>query len=168
MEFHVQTSPTPINYHHNSRDFCEAAWRCFGGREGKIIDNGRINWLPVPTVVNAAFSCEMSLKAVLLFEGKTFPKEHNLERLFVNIEQKTKEIISSFCMPKNTADPYQSFLHFLQIHKNDFPNARYYIEKSGWQEMSLVGMLTIAENLSTITGAIISQKNEEFGKQLGG
>ena len=162
MEFHIKTAPTPDNYHKNGCDFCETAWRCFGVREGKLIVDGNMQWLPIPTVVNAAFSCEMNLKAILLLEGKTPPKGangHNLERLFLGIDEETQEMISRFCMPKDTIDHKNAFLHILQIHRDDFREVRYFIEKSEWQDMSPFTMLTIAENLSTITGALIERKS---------
>ena len=131
-------------------------------REGKLIVDGNMQWLPIPTVVNAAFSCEMNLKAILLLEGKTPPKGangHNLERLFLGIDEETQEMISRFCMPKDTIDHKNAFLHILQIHRDDFREVRYFIEKSEWQDMSPFTMLTIAENLSTITGALIERKS---------
>ena len=159
MELHIKTAPTPKSYHKNACDFCEAAWRCYSV-DGKLIENGKIKCFPVQTIVNAAFSCEMNLKALLLSDDKEFPKGrdgHDLELLFLELEKETRELISSFCMQKSSIDPYSDFLRFLQIHKDDFTRIRYYMEESEWQEMSPLTMLTIAENLSSITGALIEQ-----------
>lgn len=164
MEYHVKTAPTPKSYFMNGRDFCETAWRSFGGREGKIVENGVINWLPVPTVVNAAFACEMHLKSLLLLEGKPVPKGregHNLKVLFESLSEKMQIDVSTFCMPKNTPNALEAFLNILSHHKSDFTDIRYFIENNGWQAMSPLTMLTIAENLTTITHALIDAKNKE-------
>ena len=164
MEYHVKTAPTPKSYFMNGRDFCETAWRSFGGREGKIVENGAINWLPVPTVVNAAFACEMHLKSLLLLEGKPVPKGregHNLKDLFESLSEEKQIEVSAFCMSKNTPNALEVFLNILNCHKSDFTDIRYFIENDGWKEMSPLTMLTIAENLTTITHALIEAKNKE-------
>lgn len=168
MEFHVKTAPTAENYCKNGREFSEAAWRCFGGREGKIIENGVIRWLPAATVVNAAFSCEMNLKAFLIMEEKTIPKNregHNLKKLFEMLEKDTQTRVSRFCMPKASSSFYNDFLNILETHANDFASARYFVEHDGWQEMSPITVLTIAENLSIITNAMILQKKEQENRE---
>ena len=163
MEYHVKTSPTPESYFKNGHDFCEAAWRSFGGREGRIIKNGAVHCLPVPTVVNAAFACEMCLKSLLLLEGKSLPKKpgegHNLKKLFEILSEEKQTTVSTFCMPKNTQNAVNSFLSILDCHKSDFPDIRYFMEHDGWHEMSPLTMLTIAENLTTITRVLINEKN---------
>ena len=163
MEFHINTSPSPESYYNNGRQFCEAAWRSFGGRDGKVAENGIILCLPVPTVVNAAFSCEMHFKALLLLERKAFPKGkegHNLKSLFSRLEVETQERIGAFCLPKSLPSPLEAFIAILESHKQDFADTRYYMEHSGWQEMSPITMLTISENLTTITGVLIKENNE--------
>lgn len=166
MEYHIKTSPTPESYFKNGHDFCEAAWRSFGGREGKIIKNGAVHCLPVPTVVNAAFACEMHFKSLLLLEGKPFPKKssegHNLKTLFETLSEEKQTNISTFCLPKDTPNAVNSFISILDCHKRDFTDIRYFMEHDGWHEMSPLTMLSIAENLTTLTRVLINAKNESL------
>lgn len=159
MELHIYSHSTPKSFYENGCQFLEAAWRCFGGKEGNVVQNDKIIFLPAPTVVNASFACEMFFKALVLFENKTYPKGnkgHNLKILFLSLDTGTQQKISSFCMPTNSKDPYVSFLNLLDIHSTDFAKKRYYIENSGWTAMSPMTMITIAQNLSVVTNNLLS------------
>lgn len=159
MEYHIYAHSTPKSFYENGCQFLEAAWRCFGGKEGKIIQNGKIIILPVPTVVNASFACEMFFKALLLFENKSYEKGrdgHNLKKLFQLLDIDIQQKISNYCMPKDSKDPFDSFIKILDIHSTDFAKKRYYIENSGWTDMSPITMITIAQNLSIVTNNLLS------------
>lgn len=71
------------------------------------------------------------------------------------ISPETQEGISRFCMPKGMVDYQDKFKALLMKYKNVFVDDRYYAERVGWQNMSPMAIITIAQNLATITSAYV-------------
>lgn len=162
MEVKIFSQASFSDFYNNGVAFLKAMRRCFSDENGKMIKNGQIIQLPVPTVVNAAFSCEMFLKAILIFEGTDYPtdrKGHHLLQLYSLISDKNKKRISAFCMPGN--DSEGRFSWFLCGHASDFTDIRYFMEREGWQGMSPLEMMMLAENLFRITHNILFCGNDE-------
>lgn len=169
MEWNLSVKNVPRDFLKNGQDFVEAAWRCFGGKEGIVIKDGKLIQLAVPTVVNASFACEMFLKALIMHEGKQYEthgkKGHDLKTLFAILDPDKQELIAKFCMPKGTINAKEQFLMILNNHSEDFVDVRYYVEKTGWEKTSPIVMITIAENLRIITEQIL--KNTGNNKSNG-
>ncbi len=62
-----------------SRSFLLAAKRC---NEHRPLPSGVLQYLEVPTLVCYAFSVELGLKTLALFEGGKAAREHDLKKLF--------------------------------------------------------------------------------------
>jgi hypothetical protein len=62
-------------------------------RTGSQILGGYLPNLAIPWVVCAAFSLELYLKCLLLIEGGSTEKKHDLEKLFANISCTSREAI---------------------------------------------------------------------------
>lgn len=156
MEFNIQVHNTPMDFYRNGISFMEAAWRCYGKEDNgeyKIIDDGRICQLTAPTVVNAAFACEMFFKSLLKHNGIAFPKKHSLVDLFDMLPNDAKSKISRFCGDKDDETKLRSTL---LIHANDFVDIRYYVENNDWGRMSPTYMVSLAYNLSEITRLLLT------------
>ena len=74
-----------------------------------------------------AFSLECALKGVHQALGMTFPKDHDLSRLFTNLPSETRHAIETkwvawTLMPETSA---MTFGEFVDEHKNDFVQWRY-------------------------------------------
>ena len=71
--------------------FREAAIRC---DEQRLNGDGTIEWLPIPGTVNAAFACELYLKAILKAEGYSDSdikkSGHKLKDLFSKVSPEVK------------------------------------------------------------------------------
>ena len=65
MEIHIKSQAKGNDYYIHGKEFLAAAWRCFCNEDGLILTNQGFCQLSAPCVVNAAFSCEMFLKALL-------------------------------------------------------------------------------------------------------
>lgn len=155
MEFNTKVNNTPKDFYRNGISFMKAAWRCYGKEiEGqyRIIDGGEFCQLTAPAVVNAAFACEMFLKALLLHYGISYKKEHVLINLFDMLPDNTKDKINQFCGMK---DDTQVFRNTLSRHSNDFTDIRYFVENEGWNGMDPSYMVALAYNMSQITGYIL-------------
>ena len=154
-EMNIYSSATAKDYYLAGCQFKEAAMRSFSDENGMIINNGQMMQLPAPTVVNGAFACELFLKALVVWENKPVRKEHDLGILFDMLSPETQEGISRFCMPKGMVDYQDKFKALLMKYKNVFVDDRYYAERVGWQNMSPMAIITIAQNLATITSAYV-------------
>lgn len=158
MEFNKRVNASPKDFYNNGMAFMEAAWRCFGNKQGNtyhLIDGGKIYTLPGPTVVNAAFACEMFFKALLKHYNIKYDKVHDLYRLYKLLPQNSQNSISAFCGDK---EDISVFDRILAEQANDFEEIRYYVEKAGWTGMKPLLMITLAYNLSQITN-ILMQDN---------
>lgn len=166
MEVHKKSAATPLDFYRQGKQFLKASWYCFGKKstekdEYEIIINNEFQQLPVPCVVNAAFSCEMFLKALLKkFNISYDPKKegHNLYLLYKKLSDSTQKAIAEFCGNSKDIDEFQNIL---KRHAQDFTNIRYCIEHKGWTDMSPLTMIMLAENLSTITHHILSLDQQE-------
>ena len=163
-EFHIRTMGSCKDLLKNGFEFLEAARRCAGSDENgtfHIIGGNKPTMLPAATVVNAAFACEMFLKALLKKEGKPYPTRrggHNLEVLFEKQSSDTKQKINDL-IGYETSTGKPLFEHFVKNHPNDFTSIRYYVANSGWSEMSPVTIFTFAFNLGNIARLLIEQNN---------
>ena len=151
MEFNIKVNHAPRDYYKNGLSFMKAAWRCYGKEkdgEYKSIDGGGICQLTAPTVVNAAFACEMFLKALLVRFEIPYGKEHNLVKLYDKLSDELKEKISLFCGDK---EDIAVFRNTLSKYADGFVDIRYYVENEGWVGMDPTYMISLAHNLSEIT-----------------
>ena len=155
-EMNIFSSGTAKDYYSAGCQFLEAARRCFSDKEGYIIKDGTLIQLTAPAVVNGAFACELFIKAMLVWENTSFDFIHYLDDLFLKLSDETQKGISKFCMPKGTEKYQEEFLNLLKKYRNAFVVDRYYCQNLGWNNMSPIAILTIAENLSAITGAYIT------------
>ena len=164
MEIHIKSSTKAQDYFYQGKQFLEAAWKCYGKETDtgfNIIENGKLKQLPAPCVVNAAFSCEMFLKALLHKLNISYDRNkegHDLYLLYKKLPSRIQDIIARFCGNK---DDVAIFETRIKIHSRDFVDIRYFIECNGWTKMSPVTMVTIADNLSRIIDYLLSSSNLE-------
>lgn len=151
MEIHIKSQAKGNDYYRHGKEFLAAAWRCFSNEDGSILTNQGFCQLSAPCVVNAAFSCEMFLKALLEKLKIPYDKHkegHNIYMLYKKLPLETQNIIARHCGNKQDLSVFESIL---EKHKQDFVDIRYFIEHKGWTEMSPIEMITIAQNLSSTT-----------------
>ena len=162
-EFNIQVNTSPQLFLKNGNDFLEAAWRCAGRDENgavQIIKDGTLVMIPSATVVNAAFSIEMFLKAILRKTGIKYPERgrdgHDLAKLFKLLEGNQLEttIINRFSGYSREGTPL--FEEFAKRHAEDFVNIRYYVEKAGWAEMDPLTVISFAFNLGQAAKYIVN------------
>ena len=113
MGFNIRTHNLPKDFYQNGLSFMESSWRCFGKEENgeyRIIDKGKLCQLTVPAVVNAAFACEMFLKALLMKYGISYSKEHSLVKLFDLLPSNVKKEINHFCGDLNDETKFRTDL----------------------------------------------------------
>ena len=156
MEFNFKVTPNAEALFNNGREFQKAAARCLGVNEYGT--NEIAEELPAPAVVNAAFACEMYLKALILKSGKKYPTNrdgHILKKLYDMLLEPIQKHIYQFCVNKEDCAEI-IFTSFLESHSRDFMDARYYVTKEGWQGMSPIAVYTYAFNLGNITKYLLS------------
>lgn len=165
MEVYLYSNQSEFDYYSQGVSFQLAADRCFGERgvDGQYIiaKDGKFVQLTAPTVVNGAFACEMFFKAILKHFNLDIPKGkdgHNLRKLFSLIPTQERKIISNFCFGENSE---KNFEKLLDIHAEDFVHVRYFIQKTGFREMSPMVMQTLSFNLMNITKYILNEKREK-------
>lgn len=154
MEAHIFSCVTAQDFYKQGKQFQEAAWRCFGQKNSDIISEQGFHQLPSPCVVNSAFACEMFLKSMLIQLEIPYDRNkegHSLYLLFCKLPKDKQEILAKFC-----SKDLSTFQILLQKHDKDFVHVRYYIEESGWYEMSPFTMLSLGQNLSSIVGYLLS------------
>ena len=156
MEFNFKVTPNAEALFNNGEEFQKAAARCLGVNEYGTIEIAEE--LPAPAVVNAAFACEMYLKALILKSGKKYPTNrdgHNLKKLYDMLLEPIQKHIYQFCVNKEDCAEI-IFTSFLERHSRDFMDARYYVTKEGWQGMSPIAVYSYAFNLGNITKYLLS------------
>lgn len=164
MEIHIKSSANAQEYFNQGNQFLDAAWRCYGKKNDKEfiwMEQGKFQQLSAPCIVNAAFSCEMFLKA-LLYKLKVpynpHKEGHNLYLLFKKLPSNIQETIARYCGNKNDITVFNERL---KTHQKDFVRIRYFIERDGWSDMSPITMITIADNLSRICEYLLVRKDLE-------
>lgn len=142
--------------------FLRCAERCMGdiNDDGTIqIVGGKYIPLSTPTMVNAAFSCEMFLKSILNLHEIDYMKHlksgegHKLKSLF---DLLPKQAYKDF-LQIGTAEEFDAKL---TEHSGDFENWRYYMETPGEYRMSPDFTSILMNNLKTLTRAIIQTAEE--------
>lgn len=169
MEFNFNVNPNADALCQSGVEFLKATERCLAMDEkGKItiFENGILNVLTAPAVVNATFACEMFLKCLILKSGNTYPKDkdgHNLKKLFELLTPSIRTEVSKLCI-RNSNNPEGILLSFFEEHSKDFVDVRYYATKAGWQGMSPIMVYTYAFNLGNATNYILKNwKDEQSG-----
>ena len=61
--------------------------------EKNVMEGHKMPPMVIPATVNAAFSIELYLKALVKTEGKTFKKVHRYDDIFVMLDHSTQNII---------------------------------------------------------------------------
>ena len=135
--------------------FMRCAERCMGteNNDGSLqIIGGRYSTLSTPVMVNAAFSCEVFLKAILNLFSIDYKKGHGLKYLYdllPDIVYKEYLEISPFSE--------KTFEEELEEHSEDFVAWRYYMETPGGYQMSPMFTFLLMKNLKSLSKALISQ-----------
>ena len=161
MEFNFKVTPNAEALFNNGGEFQKAAARCLGVNEDGAIEiakDGLFISLSAPAVVNAAFACEMYLKALIFKSGKRYPTNrdgHNLKKLYDLLSKPIQRELYQFCVSKEDCAE-TIFINFLGSHSQDFVDTRYYVTKEGWQGMSPIAVYTYAFNLGNITKYLLS------------
>ena len=161
-EINIYSNANYIDYYNHGKKFFKAAERCFGEKNGnsfttiKGTEKGiEILQLAAPTVVNAAFACELFFKSLLLKNRTDIPKRrkgHNLLELYKLLPNDIQHDIIKVCF---NGDSKSKFEAYLNNHAEDFVNIRYFIENKGFSNMSPMFMYTFSFNLMQITKTII-------------
>lgn len=158
MEFSIKSNGTALDLYNIGEEFRLAACRCFGQKEGDSytsIKDSKMIILYSATVVNAAFACEMYLKALIKHNGIESSHTHRLDVLFKKLPMDIQEQVGGFCSNNNMA----SFIDVLERNARAFTDARYYVENNKSYEMSPTFFFVLAWNLSQITRTLIDGKN---------
>lgn len=137
--------------------FLRCAERCMGDvdEDGSIqIVGGKYMLLSTPTMVNAAFSCEMFLKSILILHDIEYMKQlnrgegHSLKPLYDLLpKQEYREFLQVGTVEEFEAE--------LAAHSTDFENWRYYMEKPGEYRMAPKFTYILMNNLKTLTHRLI-------------
>lgn len=151
------------DYYEHGETFFEAAERCFGEKNGDTFTiikgtNQGIEMLQLsaPTVVNAAFACELFFKSLLMKLGIGFPKGRNGHNLFELYKLLPNDIQNNIIKNCFCGGVKSDFENFLNNHAEDFVSIRYFVENEGFSNMSPMMMYAFAFNLMQITKVIIS------------
>ena len=139
----------PKQIYNTAHSFFLAANRC---NEPRVQDIGFVQMLIVPTVVNAAFSCELSIKAVLNQLGIPVPHGndgHKIDSLFsclpIELQEKVKKDVNS-----------ANFCSDIQFIYNAFVEWRYLYEK-GSASIPFDFLMTLAQALCKEAEIIVTK-----------
>ncbi len=135
--------------------FMRCTERCMGteNHDGSIqIIGGKYSTLSIPTMVNAAFSCEVFFKAILNLFCVDYKKGHGLKYLYDLLpSEEYKEYL------KISPSSGKTFEEELEGHSQDFVNWRYYMETPGEYQMSPMFTFLLMNNLQSLSKALIDQ-----------
>ena len=93
-----------------------------------------IEWYSTPTIVNAAFACEVYLKALIKYHGIPIKKKHKLKDLFELLPDNLKEWIKVIVMNNYGGMWTDAFgREYLECISNAFEEWRYVYEYSNLQ-----------------------------------
>lgn len=136
--------------------FMRCAERCMGtvNDDGSIqIVDGKYPTLSTPTMVNAAFSCEVFLKAILNLFAIDYKKGHGLKYLYDLLpNEEYKEYL------KLSPSSGKTFEEELEAHSEDFVAWRYYMETPGKYRMSPMFTFLLMNNLQSLSKALIEER----------
>lgn len=140
--------------------FLRCAERCLGdvNEDGSIqIVGGKYQPLSTPAMVNAAFSCEIFLKAILILHGIDYMKllnhgeGHQLKPLYDLLPlQEYKDFLQIGTVEEFEAE--------LVAHSADFENWRYYMEEAGEYHMRPQFTCILCENLKSLAHELINRE----------
>lgn len=136
-------------------DLCRTAWR-----KGDEVTRLRI----APEAVNFAFSCELFLKTLLLFNEIPYKRKHKLEELFNELPKKYQLKIQEQCLLKYGGEKDPFGLSFLSNVSDAFEKWRYCYE---YDSLRLeIGFLQV---LAKVLREICSQElfNQPWQEYLG-
>ena len=110
-------------------NFQESAARC---DEQRLLPNGDIDWLPIPYIVNAAFSSELFLKSILESKRINSGKNHKLNDLFDLLPQEIQKQIENRCGDVNFQSKLEKvsniFVEWRYLHEEIAKNASIYAD----------------------------------------
>ena len=137
--------------------FADCAERSMGevNEDGSIqIVGGRYEFLGAPVMVNAAFACEVFLKAILIacdIDYNSILKgnaKHMLKRLYDLLpEEEYKEFLR--------VGEKEEFEQELEKHSADFIDWRYFMEQPGEYRMRPQFTMVLAENLQELAKEVL-------------
>ena len=135
--------------------FMRCTERCMGTEcdDGSIqIIGGKYTILSTPTMVNAAFSCEVFLKAILNLFSIDYKKGHGLKYLYDLLpNEEYKEYL------KITPASGKTFEEELEKHSEDFVFWRYYMETPSEYQMSPMFTFLLMNNFQSLSKVLIEQ-----------
>ena len=143
-------------FYNQGLHFLQCAERCMGEMDENgdvLIIGGKNQILITPTIVNAAFSCELFLKSILLLHGINYRKYlkhgkgHNLKNLY--------DLLPCKYYKTFLERGIKNFEYDLSIHANDFERWRYYMERDDYSESDVRFIVVLMQNLKTLSHRII-------------
>lgn len=168
MEYVVFTTNSAYDFYKQGVSFLEAACRCFGGENRLITDEPILMHSPI--AVNAAFACEMFLKALMHHEGKKL-KTHSLLALYNTLSDATKKKLFALAYTQEqlTDEEYKNRVEqVLSQYSTYFEDTRYMPERVGKHAIGITGILSLAYNLCSVTQEIVkrTETNGETRRRL--
>lgn len=109
------------NLYHTSAVFLQDLSPIIQRLAGKIPVNLNANLITAHVIY--ALSAEIGLKALLMKEGKTVPRQHDLKSLFLSLDQPLQEEII-----QASVAPGEDFSTLLEANKRSFIEWRYFYE----------------------------------------
>lgn len=163
MEYIVFTSNSAYDFYKQGVSFLEAAYRCLSS------DNCLVTDVPImmhsPIAVNAAFACEMFLKALGRNENKQL-RGHKLVELYNALSDDTKKklYLLAYTHEPQTENEYKENVEqILTKYSSYFEDNRYTAEKVAKHNVNITGILSLAYNLCSVTQEVV-KRNETNGK----
>ena len=123
-----------------SRSFLMAAQRCAEKRDNPAANS--VSFLVAPAVVNAAFSCELSIKAILSYYKISFPRGNSGHKIGCLFSHLPNVLQAKIKMTVNTPD----FCSNLQMISNSFVEWRYLFEQDS-ASIPLTFLMLLAQAL---------------------
>lgn len=163
MEYIVFTTNSPFDFYKQGVSFLEAAYRCLGHDNCLITDEPILMHSPI--AVNAAFACEMFLKALGRNENKQL-HGHKLIELYkaLSDDYKKKLYLLAYTDKPQTEDEYkQNVENLLTKYSTYFKDGRYIVENVAKHSINISGILSLAYNLCSVTQEVV-KRNETNGE----
>lgn len=163
MEYVVFTTNSAYDFYKQGVSFLEAACRCFDGENRLIADEPILMHSPI--AVNAAFACEMFLKALGRHENKQL-HGHSLPELYRALSSENQKKLYVFTCtdePQTDEQCKENVEKLLTKYSTYFIDGRYIVEKSARHSIYISGILSLAYNLCSVTQEVV-KRNETNGE----
>lgn len=131
-----------------ARGFQLAGLRCI-----QIQEDEEQQWLPIQSIVNCAFACEIYLKAILDYDDLN-SNGHHLKELYDRLLPKRKSALTNLLCKEYTAEQVERY--FLEVN-NVFVEYRYIYEMSEDHREHLGFVSDLASALTEIVGKLTQE-----------